>query len=491
MNNIDLYIEELESVKVEIKDAIIAKGVTPTGGLSSYAAAIGEIDGATIETDDLGVLINENGSYYYTPEGDGFTSVAVTVDVIPPPVITQEKDVTITSNGDTIVTPDEGFDGLNKVNVSVKVPIPTFETETLTVELTENGTYNYTPTTDGYSSVEVTVDVAGSGGGGLLIVPFEEIGYPTELKDDINNELNSKPLSDLEYSKSLYTANTTYYNGDNKLVYAPLVNTSNIKNMGYMFQDCSSLTTVPLFNTGNATDMKRMFFGCNLLTSIPQFDTSNVTNMSYMFSECTNLTSIPQFDTSNVTNMSYMFSECTNLTSIPQLDTGKVTDMSYMFSECTNLTSIPQLDTGSVTTIRYMFNGCTNLTSIPQLDTGSVTTMSGMLTNCSKLTSIPQFDASKVTDIGLFGYSGNDSIVNLGGFVNLGMQKSVNKTNTNYFLGGSSKLTYESVMNVINNLYDRATAGYSVLTLKIHTNTMALLSADDIAIATNKGWILS
>ena len=116
MNNIDLYIEELESVKVEIKDAIIAKGVTPTGGLSSYATAISEIDGATIETDDLGVLINENGSYYYTPEGDGFTSVAVTVDVIPPPVLTQEKDVTITSNGETIVTPDEGFDGLNKVN---------------------------------------------------------------------------------------------------------------------------------------------------------------------------------------------------------------------------------------------------------------------------------------------------------------------------------------------------------------------------------------
>jgi len=91
----------------------------------------------------------------------------------------------------------------------------------------------------------------------------------------------------------------------------------------------------------------------------------------------------------------------------------------------------------------------------------------------------------------MFGYSGNSYIVNLGGFKNLGMQKSVSNTTGNYFLGASSKLTKESVMNVINNLYDRKTAGYSVLTLKLHANTLALLSDEEKAIATNKGWILS
>ena len=304
--------------------------------------------------------------------------------------------VELITNGTTVFD-DANITGYKPVEVSVNVDVGTAyedgyntgvadqKSKLESISITENGTYNRE---DGYNEVKVNVN-------GKLEVPFEEIGYPSELKNELNNELNNKPLSGLEYSKKCYNENKTYYNGDNKLVYAPLVNTSNIKNMSYMFQDCSSLTTVPLFNTGSVTDMKRMFFGCNLLTSIPQ------------------------------------------------LDTGSVTTMSYMFSDCTNLTSIPQLDTG------------------------------------------------KVTDIGLFKYSGNDSIVNLGGFVNLGMQKSVNKTNTNYFLGASSKLTYESVMNVINNLYDRASAGYSVLTLKFNSKTLALLSEDDIAIATNKGWTLS
>ena len=45
-------------------------------------------------------------------------------------------------------------------------------------------------------------------------------------------------------------------------------------------------------------------------------------------------------------------------------------------------------------------------------------------------------------------------------------------------------------MNVINGLYDRASAGLSVITLKLHANHLAMLSEDDIAIATNKGWTI-
>ena len=222
-----------------------------------------------------------------------------------------------------------------------------------------------------------------------------------------------------------------------------------------------------------------------------KLDTSNVTTMNYMFYECSSLTSISQFDTSNVTNMSYMFSTCSKLTTIPQLDTSNVTNMSCMFEHCSNLTSIPQLDTSNVTNMYYIFRSCSSLTSIPQLDTSNVANMQYMFDGCSVLKTIPQLDCSKVTNIGLFGYSGNSSIVNLGGFKNLGMQKSLSNTTGNYFLGASSKLTHESIMNVINNLYDRASAGYSVLTLKLHADVLAKLTDEEKAIATNKGWILS
>ena len=222
-----------------------------------------------------------------------------------------------------------------------------------------------------------------------------------------------------------------------------------------------------------------------------KFDTSNVTDMRYMFYNSESLCKISPFNTSNIIDMSSMFDTCRELISIPHLDTSNVTNMTKTFAYCTKLATIPQLDTSNVNGMTYMFSNCSALTSIPQLDTSNVTNMSNMFESCSSLTSIPQLDCSKVTNIGMFGYKGCVSLINLGGFKNLGMQTSVSNTAGNYFLGASSQLTHRSIMNVINNLYDRKTAGYSVLTLKLHANVLALLSDEEKAIATNKGWTLS
>ena len=140
--------------------------------------------------------------------------------------------------------------------------------------------------------------------------------------------------------------------------------TSNVANMEHMFYSCTNLTSIPQLDTSSATNMNNMFYGCSELTSIPQLDTSSATNMNGMFNYCSNLTSIPQLDTSSATNMNSMFYGCSKLKSIPQLDTSKVTNMSYMFNNCSELTSIPQLDTSSATNMNGMFNYCTNLTSI-------------------------------------------------------------------------------------------------------------------------------
>ena len=68
---------------------------------------------------------------------------------------------------------------------------------------------------------------------------------------------------------------------------------NNIKNVAYMFCDCSSLENIYLsnFNTQNVTDMRYMFYKCNSLTNIDlsNFNTQNVTNMSFMFSGCYSL----------------------------------------------------------------------------------------------------------------------------------------------------------------------------------------------------------
>ena len=226
------------------------------------------------------------------------------------------------------------------------------------------------------------------------------------------------------------------------------------------------------------------------------FDTSKVTDMGSMFQNCQQLRTIPQLDTSNVTNTVRLFYYCQQLRTIPQLDTSNVTNMNEMFYYCETLTSIPQLDTSNVTSMNSMFYYCRRMIELPDFNSVKITNFGSQsyntwLYNCSNIKKIGVVDCDSVTNIGyFFGGSSQTYLTEFGGCRNLGKASSVSNTNSNYFMNYAPNLTYESVMNVINGLYDRASAGLSVLTLKLHANHLAMLNADDIAIATNKGWTI-
>lgn len=223
-------------------------------------------------------------------------------------------------------------------------------------------------------------------------------------------------------------------------------------------------------------------------------NTSNVTNMSNMFYNCKSLITIPQLDTSKVTNMKRMFTRCSSLTSIPELDTSKVTNMSEMFNSCSSLTSIPQLDTSNATNLFSMFGGCSKLTAIPQLNTSNVTDMGNVFYNCFSLTTIPQLDTSKVTNISNM-FNGCSSLTTLGGFTNLGQAyettQSANYSGYRLSLSSCPNLTHDSLMNVINNLYDIANKGVMPQQLILGSTNLAKLTAEEIQIATDKGWELN
>ena len=166
----------------------------------------------------------------------------------------------------------------------------------------------------------------------------------------------------------------------------PLLDTSSVTDMDYMFSNCTNLTEIPLLDTSSATTMQYMFRNCTNLTEIPLLDTSNVIDIRAMFSGCKNLTTIPLLDTSRATNMYQMFYGCTNLIEIPLLDTSRVTTMLQMFQNCTNLTTVPELNTSSVISMIGMFSNCTNLITIPRLNTSNVTYIQNMFYNCTNLT---------------------------------------------------------------------------------------------------------
>ena len=448
--NIDIYLSELEVSKRDIKGAIQAKGVTPTGGLSSYAEAILSIPTGT-EMAPLNETITESGVYNYNPIDDGvggYNSVEINVDIPIPTFETQSKEVTIKKNGTTSIVPDSGYDGLSKVDVTVQVASTTGKPQIF------NG-FAFT-------------------GGDIAQVDFSQ--YDWSLVYDTSEFFKGCTHSTGDWSN--FEEN---FNGEVLSGY-------------YMFQNCSNLTTIP--NIGYSIySAEYMFSECYKLTTIPPLDTSNVTNMGYMFNYCRKLTSIPSLDTSNVTSMTYMFRDCDTITTIPPLDTSKVISMTYMFRSCDELITIPQLDTSKVISVEGMFKDCRYLTELPDFNCVKVTNFgnasNSWLYYCFDLQKIGVVDCDSVTDIGyFFGYNTLNSLTDFGGCRNLGKTSSVSNTNSNYFMNYAPNLTYESVMNVINGLYDRAAAGLSVLTLKLHANHLAMLSADDIAIATNKGWTL-
>lgn len=67
----------------------------------------------------------------------------------------QEKSVNYTENNEYQVLPDEGFDGMTKVNVSVDVAVPTVQ-NSKTVNINTNGTQTISPDS-GYDVVEQVV----------------------------------------------------------------------------------------------------------------------------------------------------------------------------------------------------------------------------------------------------------------------------------------------------------------------------------------------
>ena len=90
--------------------------------------------------------------------------------------------------------------------------------------------------------------------------------------------------------------------------------TSNVKNIGWMFYWCSNLENLNLSNldTRDVTNMHCMFSNCHNLKNIKfpdKINTSSVTDMSCMFVNCSKLgdLDLSNFDTSNVEVMSNMF----------------------------------------------------------------------------------------------------------------------------------------------------------------------------------------
>ena len=164
------------------------------------------------------------------------------------------------------------------------------------------------------------------------------------------------------------------------------------------------------FRNYKPTSMKYWFYNytkINAIEGLSNLQTGKVTSMGYMFINCSSLTSLDlsSFNTKNVVNMASMFYSCSSLSSLDlsSFNTSKVTDMAYMFRGCSaiKMLNVSSFNTENVTDMRFLFNNCANLTTIycnDDWNTSTVQYCDSMFSGCTSLVGAVAYDASK-TDV--------------------------------------------------------------------------------------------
>lgn len=293
-----------------------------------------------------------------------------------------------------------------------------------------------------------------------------------------------------------------------------------LKNVSFMFNGCNTgLLNLGIYDLdlsgvdlSEATSAESMFATCNYLKTIKgmsRWDTSNITNMSKMFSSCSELTEldVSNFNTSKVTDMSSMFANCSKVTEldVSNFDTSNVINMSYMFNGCDALTEldVSGFDTSKVTNMGNMFanNDGLKKLDLSNFDTSKAAAMSYMFSGCVQLEEIIGFSATNKAGISNIFPSGAAS-------KNYALKRLTFRTDVENAIRSAINVKYcsferEGVVEMFNTLTDVSAMGLSSSYTKISLTgnpcimgqfadgtACDLLTDEDRAIATSKGWTL-
>lgn len=163
-------------------------------------------------------------------------------------------------------------------------------------------------------------------------------------------------------------------------------------------------------------------------------------------------------------------------------------------STFTDASFLENVDFSNITSIGSMFNGCNSLVTIPTFDTSNITSLVSTFQKCTALTTIGELNFGSVVNINS-AFVNSSALTTLGGFKDLGKayntSQSANQTTYTLNLSASSSITHDSLMNVINDLYDIAGKGVQTQQLVLGNTNLARLSSAEISVATNKGWTVS
>ena len=262
---------------------------------------------------------------------------------------------------------------------------------------------------------------------------------------------------------TLEWGNGAYLYNNNRNILLDIVSRPNIayeckvvKNLDYLYQGCGRLREItPLWDTSLVTTIQSAFNMCRALryADLSHLDFGAVTDVSFLFYLCIALIEAKLPSLPSVTNCANMFKSCSSLQSI-------------------TLPSLP-----SVTGCKYMFSFCSSLQSL-YLDMPNCENFDSFAVSCRSLHTVEIVDVRKATSLYFYDCTSLHNVTCV---------EELPKCNISF--NTSSKLTLESVTNIITHLPDLS--GENSKTLTLHATTKTLLTEALIAEATNKNWIIA
>lgn len=187
------------------------------------------------------------------------------------------------------------------------------------------------------------------------------------------------------------------------------------------------------------------------------------------------------------------------LTNAPMIDTSGYTSFNDFFSYYGGET-LPLIDTSNGTSFTNFVNGSSNLVEIPQFDFSKGKSFNNCFpsSTTAKLETIPLLDLGNANAMSSF-IGTLPKLKNLGGFKDLGKNYGTSQS-ANYYaytldLSKATALTEQSLINVLNNLYDIATKGCNTQKCTLGSTNLGKLTSVEgqqaLSNATAKGWTIA
>lgn len=220
------------------------------------------------------------------------------------PPVYQDKEVSITQNGETTITKDEGYDALSSVELTVAVPQPSGK-----ISITQNGT---DIDVSSYASADVNVPA-----GADLSEYFE-----SSIGSDSSGTTYNTPWVKAVKKLPSFTASGNSLQSAFKFFQGTeppeITNLSSVIKFSGCYEHCKGFINLDLSNWqfgGNVNDISSMFQYCSNLEEIDMSSlgiTANNTYINNMFFNCSKLkkVNLSNFAPTSIGSSGYMFSGC-------------------------------------------------------------------------------------------------------------------------------------------------------------------------------------